>query len=75
MGTFRGSGEGSACRGWRIFTCTSCRRGCGSDFPNLPYPYARQLAGLAGIGLDDDWLRKVCWDNPVALFGLPETVG
>ena len=22
----------------------------GSDFPNLPYPYARQLAGLAGIG-------------------------
>ena len=47
----------------------------GSDFPNLPYPYARQLAGLAGIGLGDDWLRKVCWDNPVALFGLPETVG
>jgi predicted TIM-barrel fold metal-dependent hydrolase len=46
----------------------------GSDFPNLPYPYARQLAGLAGIGLGDDWLRKVCWDNPVALFGLPETV-
>jgi predicted TIM-barrel fold metal-dependent hydrolase len=47
----------------------------GSDFPNLPYPYARQLAGLAGIGLGDDWLRRVCWDNPVALFGLPETAG
>jgi predicted TIM-barrel fold metal-dependent hydrolase len=46
----------------------------GSDFPNLPYPYARQLAGLAGIGLGDDWLRKVCWDNPVAMFGLPEAV-
>ena len=46
----------------------------GSDFPNLPYPYARQLAGLARIGLGDDWLRRVCWDNPVALFGLPETV-
>ena len=46
----------------------------GSDFPNLPYPYARQLAGLAGIGFGDDWLRKVCWDNPVAMFGLPETV-
>jgi hypothetical protein len=29
---------------------------------------------VAGIGLGDDWLRKVCWDNPVALFGLPETV-
>ena len=36
---------------------------------------ARQLAGLAGIGLGDDWLRKVCWDNPVAMFGLPEAVG
>jgi hypothetical protein len=38
---------------------------------DLPYPYARQLAGLAGTGLGDDWLRKVCWDNPVALFGPP----
>jgi hypothetical protein len=50
----------------------------GSDFPNLPYPYARQLAGLAGTGLGDDWLRRVCWDNPVALFGPPpsaEAVG
>ena len=33
--------------------------------------------GWAGIGLGDDWLRKVCWDNPVALFGPPsaEAVG
>ena len=40
-------------------------------------PYARQLAGLAGIGLGDDWLRRVCWDNPVAMFGSPsaEAVG
>jgi predicted TIM-barrel fold metal-dependent hydrolase len=43
----------------------------GSDFPNIPYPYARQLAGLARLGLGDDWLRAVCWDNPVALFGTP----
>jgi predicted TIM-barrel fold metal-dependent hydrolase len=47
----------------------------GSDFPNLPYPYARQLAGLAGLELGEDWLRAVCWDNPVAIFGLPEAVG
>ena len=47
----------------------------GSDFPNLPYPYARQLAGLARLDLGEDWLRAVCWDNPVAMFGLPETVG
>jgi predicted TIM-barrel fold metal-dependent hydrolase len=43
----------------------------GSDFPNIPYPYARQLAGLAGLGLGEDWLRAVCWGNPVALFGDP----
>ena len=43
----------------------------GSDFPNIPYPYARQLAGLARLDLGDTWLRAVCWDNPVALFGAP----
>jgi uncharacterized protein len=44
----------------------------GSDFPNIPYPYARQLGGLARLGLGEDWLRAVCWDNPVALFGPPD---
>ena len=43
----------------------------GSDFPNIPYPYARQVAGLARLGLGDAWLRAVCWQNPVALFGMP----
>jgi predicted TIM-barrel fold metal-dependent hydrolase len=43
----------------------------GSDFPNIPYPYARQLAGLTRLDLGQDWLRAVCWDNPVALFGAP----
>ena len=43
----------------------------GSDFPNIPYPYARQLAGLARLDLGEPWLRAVCWDNPVALFGAP----
>jgi hypothetical protein len=36
----------------------------GSDFPNIPYPYARQLAGLAELGLGDGWLRAVCWESP-----------
>jgi hypothetical protein len=78
----RGSAGRSECPGWPIFTSTSCRRGCcagyggtstrlGSDFPNIPYPYTRQLAGLARLGLGEDWLRAVCWDNPVAMFGLP----
>ncbi len=43
----------------------------GSDFPNIPYPYARQIAGLAGLELGEAWLRAVCWENPVALFGAP----
>jgi hypothetical protein len=41
----------------------------GSDFPNIPHPYAEQLAGLARLELGDDWLRAVCWDNTVRLFG------
>ena len=41
----------------------------GSDFPNIPYPYARQIGGLARLGLGREWLRAVCWDNPMALFG------
>jgi uncharacterized protein len=45
----------------------------GSDFPNIPYPYAHQLEALARTGLGDDWLRAVCWHNAAALFGLPES--
>jgi predicted TIM-barrel fold metal-dependent hydrolase len=41
----------------------------GSDFPNIPYPYATQLAGLEELGLGDEWLRAVCWDNGVRLLG------
>jgi len=43
----------------------------GSDFPHIPYPYAAQLDGLAGLDLGDDWLRAVCWENAVRLFGGP----
>jgi predicted TIM-barrel fold metal-dependent hydrolase len=46
----------------------------GSDFPNIPYPYVRQLEALGRLrekesGLDDDWLRAVCWFNALALIG------
>jgi predicted TIM-barrel fold metal-dependent hydrolase len=46
----------------------------GSDFPTIPYPYLHQLESLARLrdrqpGLDDDWLRKVCWANAARLFG------
>ncbi len=43
----------------------------GTDFPNIPYPYAEQLAALESWGHGDDWLRAVCWDNGARLLGLP----
>jgi len=48
----------------------------GSDFPTIPYPYAHQLESLERLhashpGLDEDWLRKVCWSNAVGIFGEP----
>jgi uncharacterized protein len=41
----------------------------GSDFPNIPHPYAHQLEALERLGLGEDWLRRVCWDNAARLFG------
>jgi uncharacterized protein len=40
----------------------------GSDFPNIPYPYATQLDALAALDLGDDWLRGVLWGNPARLL-------
>ncbi len=42
----------------------------GTDFPNIPYRYAHQLQSLAKLDLGDDWLRAVCYDNPVRLLKL-----
>ncbi|MBQ0999526.1 amidohydrolase family protein [Streptomyces sp. RK62] len=42
----------------------------GSDFPNIPYPYAHQLRALERLGLGEEWLRAVCHDNAAALFGI-----
>jgi predicted TIM-barrel fold metal-dependent hydrolase len=41
----------------------------GSDFPNIPYPYADQLTALQRLDLGDEWLRAVCWHNAQSLFG------
>ena len=40
----------------------------GSDFPNIPYPYAHALVALTNLGLGDDWLRKVLYHNAAELF-------
>ncbi|WP_405728397.1 amidohydrolase [Streptomyces sp. NBC_01537] len=42
----------------------------GSDFPNIPYPYVHQLEALERLGLGDEWLRGVCYENGARLFGL-----
>lgn len=42
----------------------------GTYFPNIPHPYAHQLAALARLGFGDDWLRAVCYDNAATLFRL-----
>jgi hypothetical protein len=46
----------------------------GTDFPNIPYEYSHQLEALVRLGLGDDWLRAVCWDNGARLFGTPPPV-
>ncbi len=40
----------------------------GTDFPNIPYPYAEQLSALARLGFGDEWLREVCWEAGARLL-------
>jgi hypothetical protein len=42
----------------------------GTDFPNIPYPYAGALEALEGTGLGAAWLRAVCRDNAARIFAL-----
>jgi hypothetical protein len=42
----------------------------GTDFPNIPYPFATQLDALESFELGDDWLRAVCWTNGARLLGV-----
>ena len=48
----------------------------GSDFPNIPYPYADQLAAIEAWAAADDrlgapFLQAVLHDTPARLLGLP----
>jgi hypothetical protein len=44
----------------------------GSDFPNIPYPYAHQIEALIRLDLGDDWLRRVLHGNGMRLLGRAE---
>lgn len=41
----------------------------GSDFPNIPYCYARQVQSLIEWNFGEDWLRQVLWHNGAELMG------
>lgn len=41
----------------------------GSDFPNIPYPYAHQIESLERLDMGEEWLRKVCWENAQRIIG------
>ncbi|MEV0036912.1 amidohydrolase family protein [Streptomyces sp. NPDC050804] len=45
----------------------------GTDFPNIPYPYLHQLEALERLELGAEWLRAVCHENGVRLFGLDDS--
>lgn len=45
----------------------------GSDYPNIPYPYAHQLAALARLDLGAEWMRNVLWHNGARLLGCSST--
>jgi len=40
----------------------------GADFPNIPHDYAHQIEVLVRLGLGDEWLRDVVWNNPRRLL-------
>jgi uncharacterized protein len=42
----------------------------GTDFPNIPYPYADALEAIERMGFTQDWLRAVCHDNAAKLFAI-----
>jgi predicted TIM-barrel fold metal-dependent hydrolase len=40
----------------------------GSDFPNIPHPFAHQVQALVRLELGEEWLRAVCYDNGARLL-------
>jgi len=42
----------------------------GSDFPNIPYAWDRELKVLRSADLSPDTRRKICWENGVEFLGI-----
>ena len=52
------------------FTSLQDRLLFGTDFPNLPYPWARERDWLLGAGVPDEVLDKILRGNALRLIGL-----
>jgi len=42
----------------------------GSDFPNIPYPWDKELKELKAAGIPKDTMEKLCYNNAAAFFDL-----
>jgi uncharacterized protein len=40
----------------------------GSDLPSIPHPLATEVDAVVRLGLGDEWLRGVLWENAARLF-------
>jgi uncharacterized protein len=47
----------------------------GSDYPNIPHPYAHAIQALVELDLGHDWLRGVFYHNARALFAPAKGAG
>jgi predicted TIM-barrel fold metal-dependent hydrolase len=57
---------------WRLLDARPDRLLYGTDFPNLPYPWDRELHRIGAHRLDDDALAGLLHGNARRLFGLPD---
>ncbi|MDH3500550.1 MAG: amidohydrolase family protein [Acidimicrobiia bacterium] len=47
----------------------------GSDYPNIPHAYAHQIEALQRLGVDENWLRAVLYENGARLLGHDQSKG
>jgi predicted TIM-barrel fold metal-dependent hydrolase len=53
----------------RLLRCRPERILYGTDFPNIPYAWDRELKKLLALDLPPDWLEGILGRNALALFG------
>ncbi|MEO6572468.1 MAG: amidohydrolase family protein [Polyangiaceae bacterium] len=59
----------------RLILCRPERIMYGTDFPNLPYAWDRELARIRNHGMNDAVLEQVLGKNARAFFRIPEQAG